>query len=165
MRKIIKSVFILALFGCNTGQYQSYQSGYGYQSEQRNDNVYHVTYTAGRSTNIEKVNDFALLRSAELTLEKGFKYFVITRAQNNKDAGKNKYNMSARALTGTGRESMPAGGVGASAAMPTAGTESTGPKVKSEMTIVMYKEEPIGIVYNASQIVLSLKDEYQIDKL
>lgn len=155
---LILIVFVLS--GCNTGQYQSFQSGVGYQSEQTEDNSYYVTYTGTRTTKTEKVNDFALLRSAELTLEKGYVYFVIIKAENNKDAGNNLSNMSARALTGGSQARVPTAGTGVSAGTPSVAMGPTGPKVKSELTIAMFKEKPRGVSYKADRIVQAIKEEY-----
>lgn len=162
MKNIILTVFIVALAGCNTSQYQSYQSGIGYQSESRTENIYRVSYTGTRTTKIDKVNDFAMLRSAELTLEKGYSHFAIISAENNENAAQNKTDMSARTLTGVSGGSSPTGGVGASASSLDMGAEIAGPKAKSELTIVMYNEKPLGISYDASEINRALKQEYEI---
>lgn len=139
------TLFILALSGCNTGQYQSFQSGIGYISEQTEDEVYYVTYTGTRTTKMEKVNDFALLRSAELTLEKGFDYFIITEAINNK-----KERDQAGAIV-----------IDAPAALRNSSANDR-PQAKSELTIVLYKEKPKEISYEARTIAKALKDEYEI---
>lgn len=162
MKKIILIFFIMTLAGCNTGQYQSYQSGIGYQSENRTENIYRVSYTGTRTTKIDKVNDFAMLRSAELTLENGYSHFAIISAENNENAAQNKTDMSARTLTGVSGGNSPTGGVGASASTLNMGAEISGPKSKSDLTIVMYNEKPLGISYDASRIVRALRQEYGI---
>ena len=75
-------LLILILAGCNSGTYQQYNLGVGYQSEQNQDNEFSISYTDAPRALMDKVNDFALLRSAEVTLENGYNYFVVTKAIN-----------------------------------------------------------------------------------
>ncbi|MBL4602371.1 MAG: hypothetical protein JKY84_06490 [Emcibacteraceae bacterium] len=145
----------LLLSGCITGNYQSFSSGVGYKSEQQGDNIYYVTYTGSSNTDIKKANDFALLRSAELTLEKGFNYFVITEARNNKfELGKARKSLAV--LSDNGR-------VGGNTAVASRGTIS-GPKAKSELTISLFQDEPDSISYDARVIEKALKEEYEISE-
>lgn len=149
MKHLYTIFVVLALSGCVTGSYQPFSSGYGYQSEPKGENTYYVTYTGSGNTGIEKINDFALLRSAELTLEKGFKYFVITEAKNNKEELQ-IIQPSLSSFNDMG------GGGGVSP-----GTLS-GPKAKSELTILLFNEKPDDIHYEAERIVQAMRDEYQI---
>lgn len=147
---LILITFLLS--GCVTGNYQSFSSGVGYQVEQQSDSEYYVTYTGTPKTKIEKVNDFALLRSAELTLEKGFNYFVITEAINNKTA-----------LTSVQQSlvSYRDFGMGDNSPVASSGALS-GPSAKSELTISLYKDKPNGIAYDAQIIEKAIKEEYKV---
>lgn len=144
MKKVMLSLFILAIAGCNTGQYQSFNRGIGYLSEPAEDNSYYVTYTGSAKSKIEKINDFALLRCAELTIEKGYDYFVIIKAENNKTElrriGSSNIGLNSLDLVVSGS------------------TES--PNAKSELTILLFNEKPEGIVYDANTIALAIKSEY-----
>lgn len=153
MKQFILSVLVLILAGCTTGQYQPFRSGVGHKAEQMNENTYYVTYTGSQKSEIEKVNDFALLRSAELTLEKGFDYFVITEAMNNKVALMGEQQSLASYRDWGPGDNGPVAGRGT----------LTGPRAKSEMTIVLFHDKPDGITYDAKQVELALKNEYQID--
>lgn len=52
------------------------ERGYGYHESQLADNRYRVTFTA-RSNNDDAARDYALLRAAELTLQKGYDWFEV----------------------------------------------------------------------------------------
>ncbi|MBT5186543.1 MAG: hypothetical protein HOM01_07035, partial [Kordiimonadaceae bacterium] len=75
---------MFALTGCVTGPYQQFSDGVGYKSELEKDNIYRVSYTGTQSTGYNKLNDLVFLRSAELAIEKGYDYFIITKASNNR---------------------------------------------------------------------------------
>lgn len=151
----VKLFLLISLFlaGCTTGNYQRFNDGVGYQETQLNTNEYNVTYTGTRSTNIKKVNDFVLLRSAEITLENGYKYFMITEAKNNRyEVGSTRSSSTEVAMIENRMPSIPGTWAG-----------SNSPQAKSEMIILMYNEKPDGIAYDAKQIETALKNEYQID--
>ena len=79
MNKLLRiGIFFIsmALIGCATS-YQPLKSGVGYSDLQLNTTTYKVSYAGSRKISIDTVHDFLLLRCAELTLEKGYKYFII----------------------------------------------------------------------------------------
>jgi hypothetical protein len=144
---------ILMLVGCATGNYQSYNGGIGYQNTKINSSEYLVTYTGTSTTNIEKVNDFALLRSAELTLESGYKYFVINDAKNNRDLLRSSRNTSTEVAIRD--NSMPS--------MPGTWAGSSSPKAKSELSIQMHNSQSNGNTYDAKMTRKSILDKYAIE--
>lgn len=69
------------LAACATGhQPYSYFGGGGYKDAQLSENIFKVTVEANGYTSNSRATDLALLRSAELTLQNGFKYFAIITA-------------------------------------------------------------------------------------
>ena len=66
----------LLLPGC-AANYERSSGTVGYQEVQLDANVFRVTFTGNDFTGPRKVSDFALLRSAELALEHGYRYFVV----------------------------------------------------------------------------------------
>ena len=70
----------LALAGCATG-YKPYGRYGGYSELQLEENKFKVSYDGNAGVPIETAADYVLLRSAEVTLEKGFTYFVIVGGQ------------------------------------------------------------------------------------
>ena len=141
-------VVAFLLSGCVTGNYQSYSCGVGYQSEQQDKNEYYVAYTGSSGTKIEKVDDFALLRSAELALEKGYRYFVVTESMNNKGE-----------LAAPVKQSY-LGNLDSSS-MSRMVTGLSGPKPKSELTIKLFHNKPDDVSYNARKVEEEIIDEYK----
>jgi len=76
MRKIASISFALLLGGCATAYKPDGLSG-GFSETQIDTNVFRVSFRGNGSTRIERAEELALLRSAELTLKNGFTHFVI----------------------------------------------------------------------------------------
>ena len=83
MRRIVACLLIsFFLSACATTSYKKIDSwGYGYQETQLQPDVYRVDYEGSVDTDVPTVKDFALLRCAELTLQKGYKFFIILDAK------------------------------------------------------------------------------------
>ena len=62
--------------GCKT-TYQDAGFTGGYTESQLDKNVFKVSFNGNAFTSLHRATDFTLLRSAELTLINGFRYFVI----------------------------------------------------------------------------------------
>ena len=58
--------------------YQAARDGQGYAEQALEDNRYRVTFAGNSATPRETVEDYVLYRVAELTLEKGYHYFVLS---------------------------------------------------------------------------------------
>lgn len=74
-------VLAFSLQGCATS-YQSAGLSGGFSETQLDKNIFRVAFYGNGYTGKERVTDFTLLRSAELTLEYGYKYFVIIDSSN-----------------------------------------------------------------------------------
>jgi hypothetical protein len=77
-------VVVLALVGCTTtGLYHPATSarGSGYSEQRLETNRWRVSFTGGPSTPAGVVQDFALLRAAELTLSMGYEWFIVAGRQ------------------------------------------------------------------------------------
>ena len=75
------SIFItcFALLGCTP--YQANGLGGGYSEMAMNKNTYQVSFEGNRYTSSDTVKKYLLRRCAELTLNKGYKYFIIVAAK------------------------------------------------------------------------------------
>ena len=79
----LTAYFILLIFyvcSCNS----SYKQAFAYNSEGFIDtrlgrNVFKITYNGAAFTSLNKAVDYCLLRCAEICLERGYKYFRITK--------------------------------------------------------------------------------------
>lgn len=122
--------------GCAT-KYQPVAYTGGYSETRLSENVFNVTFEGNAYTNREKSTDFTLLRSAELTLQNGYKYFTIINSENH-------VNLS---IVGSG------------------GDIKTSSKPSVNNTIVCFNEQPKinALVYKAEFIVESIKNKYSIE--
>ncbi|WP_240433581.1 CC0125/CC1285 family lipoprotein [Solimonas sp. K1W22B-7] len=83
--KTVKSVAAAALAvplllaGCaTTTPYQPMKNGQGYGDQRIESNRYRVSFSGNSSTPRETVENYLLFRAAELTLQNGYDYFVMS---------------------------------------------------------------------------------------
>ena len=70
---------VICLPGCAaTTPYQPAHNGQGYSQQKLESNRYRIVFGANAATPRQKAQDYVLLRAAELTLEQGYDFFVIT---------------------------------------------------------------------------------------
>ena len=76
---LLAAALALMLASCQspTPYSPSLNSTYGYSDEQLGQNRYRVTFVGNSSTRRETVEDYLLLRSAEVTRNAGFRWFVF----------------------------------------------------------------------------------------
>ena len=65
--------------------YQAAEGRYGYSEQQIEENRYRVIFEGNPSTPRETVQNYLLYRSAELTVQNGFDYFIITDQDTERD--------------------------------------------------------------------------------
>jgi hypothetical protein len=75
--RIITSLCIVATLSACATAYQRDGFTGGFSETQLDENVWRVTFEGNGYTREQRAEDFALLRSAELTLEKGFYAFWL----------------------------------------------------------------------------------------
>jgi len=85
MRRVSAAIVLMALAGCAT----TYQDGSGwtggFSEVQLDKNVFKVSFNGNAYTSIERVEELALLRGADLTLQHGFSYFVVTEGRSREE--------------------------------------------------------------------------------
>jgi len=157
---LIVLLIAFSLQGCAT-TYQSSGFSGGYSETQLDENVFKVSFNGNGYTGRERVSDFTLLRSAELALKNGFKYFVVI------DAGSYTSNSTYTTPT-TSNTTANVYGSG-NYAYGTANTTTYGgqtyniSKPSSSNTIVCFKEKPqSGFSYNAEFIYKNISQKYDI---
>jgi hypothetical protein len=75
---------IIVLFGLLAGCATPYQRKAfkgGYSEMRLGENIFQVSFRGNAYTHRDTASDFALLRSAEVALENGFRYFVIVESE------------------------------------------------------------------------------------
>lgn len=69
---------LLALAACaHPTPYQAEQDGQGYSEKPIEDDRYRVTFAGNSLTKRETVEDYLLFRAAEVTLQRGYDYFLV----------------------------------------------------------------------------------------
>ncbi len=175
MRKI-NSFFValLILTGC-ASPYQPIGFGGGFSETQLSENIFQINFRGNGYTSSERAGDFAMLRSAELTLENGYKYFVL--ADNRDDVENSSYTTPLQAHT-TGHAntygtinshgnygSYSGSTYGNSTTYFTGGQTVNISKPRARNVIVMLNEKPKeGFVFDAKFLQKSLKKKYGLDK-
>ncbi len=164
----MKNLFIIILVaifiqGCATAYKRTGFTG-GYSETRLDENVFKVSFRGNGYTGRERVSDFTLLRSAELALENGYKYFVIIDA--------NSYTSNSTYTTPT--TSHIAGSAygygnsvyGSATTTTTGGQTYNISKPSSSNTIVCFKEKPnSGFSYNAEFIYKNISQKYGIRQI
>ncbi len=85
---VITACFLGMLFqGCATS-YQSVGFAGGYSETRLDKNVFKVSFAGNGYTGRERATDFAFLRSAELALQHGYKYFVVIKENSYTEYGR-----------------------------------------------------------------------------
>ncbi len=81
MKKTIAAALALALAACATAVGTAYapagKSGYGYSETRIEEGRYRVTFAGDGATPANVVEDYALLRAADLALEGGYDWFRV----------------------------------------------------------------------------------------
>lgn len=161
MKKLIAiTIATLILQGCATTYQKTGFTG-GYSETQLDENVFTVFFRGNGLTGRERVADFTLLRSAELTLENGFQYFAIIDA--------NSYTSNSTYTTPTTFHTTGSAYGTGNYAYGSATTRTTGgqtyniSKPSSSNTIVCFKEKPETVfAYNANFIYKNIRQKYGI---
>jgi hypothetical protein len=162
MRSLVVSVLILLLTGCATPYQKSGRTG-GYSETQLNENTFRVYFRGNAKTTPERAEDFALLRSAELSEEHGFPYFIIVDSK--EDVDNSTYTAPVTTQT-TGNAYVSGNTVYGNATTNRYGGQTYNiRKPSSKNTIVCFKEKPSNqtVVYEAKFIIESLHQKYAKD--
>lgn len=134
MRYFATAVLCLVV-ACAT-PYQGMGFRGGYSETQLGPNVFRVAFKANAFSSHERAANLALLRSAELTLEHGFRYFVLVDSEAYSKASMHSSNNHAYTLS----------------------------KPRRTNTIVCFREKPDlqGSIFDAEFLVKSLRSKYEI---
>lgn len=164
MRKFSVLVFLLAsLSGCATAYQQQSLSG-GYSETQLGENIFQVSFRGNGYTSRERASDFSLLRSADVAVEHGFRYFVIVESE--KDSKLGTYTTPTTSYT-TGSAYASGNYAYGNATTTTYGGQTyLISKPRATNTILCFKEKPenVGVVFDAQFVSNSIRQKYQLNK-
>ena len=140
MKKIITLLLCFGLVGCaSVSDYHPFNNYTGYNNLKLQDNIFKIGYQDDQFSTVQKVEDYALLRAAEVTLDNGYKYFTEL---NSSDDSKTSLHTSKR----TGKVRLIE-------------------KPSTTITIQCYKAKPVditGVIYDAEQIKTNIRNSYGV---
>jgi len=136
MPRTARIIAALAASACATA-YQPHGLSGGYSETQLGENVFRVAFEGNGFTSAVRAADLALLRSADVTLERGYSYFVLAS------------DASVSSATGSSFQ-----GSGFTSSLPS-----------TMNTVVCFKERPAGtaLVYEAKTVRAALRAKYDLD--
>jgi hypothetical protein len=163
MRMLSILLAALVLPGCVT-PYQHVGFTGGYSETQLGENIFQVSFRGNGYTSHERTSDFSLLRSAELTLERGFRYFIIVESE--KDTKIGTYTTPTRSYTTGSAYGYGNYAYGSATTTTYGGQTYFISKPRATNTILCFKEKPDinGLVFDAEFVVKSVKQKYGINK-
>lgn len=162
MKYLLAIVSIAMLAGCATAYQKDGFSG-GFDETQLAPNAWKVHFRGNGYTSKSRAESFTLLRSADLTLQSGFQYFVIVSASSDI---KEVSSWTAPTTSTTNATATRSGNMVSGTATTTyhGGSTQIISKPSSTNTIVMFKTEPQGhgLVYDARFLCNSMGAKYQV---
>jgi len=161
MRTSLLVLFIIALSGCATAYQPKGFSG-GYSETQLGENIFKVYFRGNGYTSPERASDFSLLRSAELMMENGFRYFIIVESE--KDTKVGTYTTPSTSHTSGSVYSSGNYAYGSATTTTSGGQTYVFSKPTATNTLYGFNEKPEvnGLVYDAQFVTKSIKQKYQI---
>jgi hypothetical protein len=158
--RLLTIMFLAVLVaGCATSYQREGFSG-GFQEVQLDENVFRVSFRGNGYTSLERAEEMALLRSAELTLQKGFTHFAILDARSREQI--ESYTTPATSTT-----NATVGGTGRSysaTTTTTGGDTSTYAKPRTTNTIMCFVGRPkiAALVYDAKFLCRTLGEKFEV---
>jgi hypothetical protein len=149
------------LIGCATAYQPAGISG-GFTETQLAPDVWRVAFRGNGYTRGERAEDFAMLRSAELTLANGFTHFAFLSSKTGTDVS--SYTAPVTATT-TGSAYVYGNSIsGSSITRYTGGDTTYVSKPTANNTVAMFKVNPniSAMVYDANFICNSLGKKYEV---
>jgi hypothetical protein len=153
-------LFLLSplLTSCATSYAPESFSG-GFSDTQLSENVYRVSFQGNGFTHPDRTSDFALVRSAELTLRGGYRYFTIG------DSADRTQSMIVRTPTTTTANAYVSGNTLYGTATTTGGALIPVIKPGVALTIYCSCDRPDPAFFDAAFLVESLSAKYRLDAL
>lgn len=162
MRMVLRLMVLATFCGCAT-PYQSKGLSGGFSEIQLDRNVFQVNFRGNGYTSFERAADFTLLRSAELTLQNGYSYFIIVERAERTSVS--SYTTPTQSHTTASATAYGNTAYGQSTTTTTGGETYLIRKPSTSNTIVCFSERPKdvhGLVYDARFVSNSLTRKYGI---
>jgi hypothetical protein len=163
MRKVLLAFISFLIISCAT-TYQSNSLTGGYSEMRLGENMFKVSFKGNGYTHAQRAEDLCLLRCAELTVNNGFRYFVIVDERS--DSSISTFTTPTQSNT-TGNAYVVGNNVYVNATTTTYGGNTyVIRKPSARNTILCFKEKPqgSGIVYEAQYVASSIRQTYGISE-
>lgn len=151
----------ILLAACATSYQPKGFSG-GYVETQLGENIFQVSFLGNGYTRSQRASDFALLRSAEIATENGFRYFIVVESGN--DSSLSAYTTPTQSYTTGSAYSYGNSAYGSAKTTSYGGQTYMIRKPSTTNTIVFLQAKPEGgdLVFDAEFVKRSLKEKYGI---
>lgn len=158
-KKVFFTLLASYLMACATPYQEKSLSG-GFSHTQLRENVFQVTFKGNGYTSEERAVDFTMLRSAELALKSGYRYFVIVDSE--KKAELETYQTPITSRTTVDADKTGNSMHGTATTRVSGGQTYSFSRPRRSNTIVCYHEKPVvkGIVYDAAFVSRSIRSKY-----
>ncbi|MFA6244468.1 MAG: hypothetical protein WC655_26230 [Candidatus Hydrogenedentales bacterium] len=163
---LVLSSLIVCGFGCSTPYKPNSFMG-GFSETRLAEDVFRVNFRGNAYTSEEQTQDFAMLRTAELATENGFKFFAVINEENTADVS--AYTTPGTAQT-TGSTYIYGSGARNYSGSYSGQTTYTPPqtyfmfKPRSGLLVRCFKEKPEKVyVFDAAFLRDSIRSKYKID--
>ena len=164
MKRFLGLISVAIIFSSCATAYKKVGFTGGYSETQLGENIFQVSFRGNGYTSRERASDFVLLRSAEVSLENGYQYFIIIEAE--KSSHLSTYTTPKTSYT-TGNVN-----VSGNSATVNATTYSYGgqtyffSKPSTNNLILCFKEKPEvnGLIFNAEFVKKSIRQKYGLNK-
>lgn len=158
--RIATIILLATLGGCAT----AYQTGNhftgGFEETALAPNIYRVRFEGNGYTSASRAQDLALLRSADLTLQKGFKYFGLADA--NSSSSLSTYRTPTTTTTNANATAYGNSIYGTATSTTYGGNLMFVSKPSASNLVVMMNEKPEGsLVFDAAFICDSIGPKYK----
>lgn len=155
----ILGLVVAALAGCATAYQPKGLTG-GYSETQLGDNIFQVSFRGNGFTSRERASDFTLLRSADVALEHGFRYFVIVTSEKGSKAA--AYTTPTTSYTASSAYGSGNYAYGSATTTTYGGQTYFISKPRDADTILCFKEKPKinGLIFDAVFVSRSIRKKY-----
>ena len=159
--KFILLFTLLTFISCST-PYKSHGLAGGYQETQLGKNVWKILFRGNGYTSAFKTEEFALLRSAELTKKNGFNFFITTDSDTKLDKFEFKTSPSAITTFNGNVNNGVVSGTGYTTVFE--GTTTTVNRASTSFTVIMFETMPKydGVIYDATFICSNLGAKHKV---
>lgn len=155
---MLRFIPIVLLAGCATAYQPSGLSG-GFTETRLDKNVFRVSFEGNGYTDTQRAEDFALLRSAELTLKHGFTHFAIMSTRSDKNVS--SFTTPTQTITTGSATAFGNTAYGQARSVTTGGQTFVSENPTTTNTIFCFSGKPDSVfTYDAAFLVQSLSEKY-----